>query len=360
MSQKMRREKPLISIIVPVYKTELYLRDCIDSLLKQTVKNIEIILVDDGSPDNCGALCDEYAALDDRIIVLHKKNQGLLKARISGVSFANAEYVGFVDSDDRITPDYFEKLYNTAILYNADIVYCSLTFLYEEYGSNRYKVARVGFSGEYEGEDLRKTIYPNLLYDYASDEEEKIPGFMVTKLYRKSILNDAFREVPKHLHIYEDVAVSFYAALEAKKVAFISDSVRYYYRQRSDSILHAFRTDYFEDVRTLLKFLKSSISKFKVEYELGTTFGRYSTGRALRVQESIAYSPVTFRYLCSAAKELVTSPLWVHDEALDFFSSPNNRMLRKFEIYILRKRSFCLCWVRMMVRHVRFLLCKNK
>ena len=96
---------PKVSIIVPVYKVEKYLRKCIDSIINQTLKDIEIILVDDGSPDNCGKICDEYAAKDTRIKVIHKENGGLSSARNAGMEVAEGEYIGFVDSDDWIESD---------------------------------------------------------------------------------------------------------------------------------------------------------------------------------------------------------------------------------------------------------------
>ena len=103
-----------VSVIVPVYKVEQYLERCLNSILKQTEKNIEIILVDDGSPDSCPQLCDEFAALDNRIKVVHQKNAGLGMARNSGLEIASGEYVMFVDSDDFIVPDAIEILYNAA------------------------------------------------------------------------------------------------------------------------------------------------------------------------------------------------------------------------------------------------------
>lgn len=112
---------PKISIIVPVYKVEKYIHKCIDSILNQTFKDFEIILVDDGSPDNCGKICDEYAQKDDRVVVIHKENCGVSSARNAGLDIARGEYIGFVDSDDYIEDDMYENLYNCSVLNNADI-----------------------------------------------------------------------------------------------------------------------------------------------------------------------------------------------------------------------------------------------
>src|SRR5665647_2657921 len=102
---------PLISIIVPIYKVENYIRNCVDSILNQTYKNLEVILVDDGSTDNCGNICDEYSLKDNRIKTIHKKNGGLSSARNAGLDVAKGEYIGFIDSDDWIEKDMYESLY---------------------------------------------------------------------------------------------------------------------------------------------------------------------------------------------------------------------------------------------------------
>ena len=105
-------ETPLISIIVPVYKVEPYLHKCVDSILSQTYTHLEIFLVDDGSPDNCGKICDDFARKDKRIKVIHKKNGGLSDARNVAIDVAKGEYITFVDSDDFVTSDYVETLYH--------------------------------------------------------------------------------------------------------------------------------------------------------------------------------------------------------------------------------------------------------
>lgn len=112
---------PKISIIVPVYKVEKYIHKCIDSILAQTFTDFELILVDDGSPDNCGKICDEYAKEDSRIVVIHKDNGGVSDARNIGISRANGEYIGFVDSDDYIDKDMYKNLYESCLNNKADI-----------------------------------------------------------------------------------------------------------------------------------------------------------------------------------------------------------------------------------------------
>lgn len=114
----------LISVIIPVYEVEQYLRRCVDSVINQTYKNLEIILVDDGSPDNCGKICDEYAVKDSRIKVIHKENGGLSSARNAGIDVAQGAYLSFVDSDDYINEQFIERLYDLLKEYDADIAQC--------------------------------------------------------------------------------------------------------------------------------------------------------------------------------------------------------------------------------------------
>ncbi len=119
-----KMDNPLISVIVPVYKVEPYLRRCLDSIVRQTYPNLEVILVDDGSPDNCGVICDDYAAADQRFTVFHKENGGVADARNYGTGFAAGEYVTFIDADDYVAPDYVEYLHQLLIATAADIACC--------------------------------------------------------------------------------------------------------------------------------------------------------------------------------------------------------------------------------------------
>lgn len=137
-----RTVKPLISIVVPIYNVEKYLRACIDSILDQTYRNLEIILVDDGSPDGCSAICDEYKEKDQRIIVIHQKNRGLSGARNAGIDKAQGQYIGFVDSDDTIEPQMFEVLLNNIQSSGAGMSICGRKIVDEEGNVSNKKYAR--------------------------------------------------------------------------------------------------------------------------------------------------------------------------------------------------------------------------
>ena len=209
---------PKISIIVPVYNMERYLHQCVDSILAQTFKDFELLLIDDGSKDSSGAICDQYAALDSRIRVIHKENGGLSDTRNLGIQMASAPLIGFVDSDDWIDPDMYEILYNTLIDNNADISMCGHYYSY----IHREKPSCSG--GDVTVYDGREALMMII-------EDRKIKSFLVDKLYKKEVIRE---QLPKSFY-YEDYATLFKWFVGISRLA-ICDSPKYHYRQRRGSI----------------------------------------------------------------------------------------------------------------------------
>ena len=136
---------PLISLVIPVYNVEKYLDKCMESVLAQTYDNYEVILVDDGSTDNSGKMCDEYAERDSRVTVYHQKNSGVSVARNVGIENAKGEFISFIDSDDWVDESYLEKLVNAQIKYNADLTICEYTNVYAD---GRPNVRRRSFESD--------------------------------------------------------------------------------------------------------------------------------------------------------------------------------------------------------------------
>lgn len=211
---------PTISVIVPVYKVEPYIHQCIDSILAQTYTDFELILVDDGSPDNCGLICDEYAKQDDRIRVIHQENRGLSAARNAGIDVAKGEYLTFIDSDDWITAHYLEKLYTAAINTDADIVCCDYFSKQSVANDNSTGAERIRIIS---GRDA-------LAARYSGDVQVRVSAW--GKLYRRSILEKLSFPEGK---IHEDQWFSTMAYYFAKKTAFLQNKL-YFYRLRDDSI----------------------------------------------------------------------------------------------------------------------------
>lgn len=217
----------LISVIVPIYNVEKYLQKCIDSILKQTYTNIEVILVDDGSPDNCGKICDDYKQLDHRISVIHKTNGGLSDARNVGIKESNGEFIVFVDSDDFINPNMIEILYNCHIKSEADIVICNFERFYE----NNLPQVNICFP------EIEFIIFkPIEALKLLNTAEYKYQFTMaVTKLYKKKIFMDI--KFPKG-KLHEDTFVAHRILDKANKIAY-TNLVFYYYLKREGSIMNS-------------------------------------------------------------------------------------------------------------------------
>ncbi len=232
---------PLISILVPVYNVEKYVCECIDSIIAQTYKNLEIILVDDGSTDQSGAICDEYAQKDSRIKVIHQENKGLAAVRNVAVATATGEYVGFVDSDDFVALDMYEKMLNLSQNKNADIVMCNIAYT-DEKGTliPNNKSAKNITSNEMSG----KEFLTNLCQNYNS-----IYVITVNKLYKRSLFDDIHYPDGK---THEDEAVIHRISHKCTRIVFTSDTF-YFYRQQSQSIMNRpFSTRHLDNMYSLL------------------------------------------------------------------------------------------------------------
>lgn len=224
-------DQPLISVIVPIYMIDRYVGLCIESIINQTYKNLEIILVDDGSKDRCPEICDLYKRKDDRIKVIHKPNGGLVSARKAGLQQSNGEWISYVDGDDWIGPGFIDGLYTAARTSSADMVCAGFT---RDLFSRSASFINTLSSGIYEGERL-KELWKNM----ASMSPYYRPGistYVWNKLFKRSILLDPQSRMDNRISIGEDGAVTYPALLTCSRVAVI-DNVAYHYRQREDSML---------------------------------------------------------------------------------------------------------------------------
>ena len=219
---------PLISVIVPVYRVEKYLERCVKSILSQTYKNLEVILVDDGSPDQCPAICDACAEKDARVKVIHQENKGLSGARNAGIDAASGEYLAFVDSDDYVSPHFIEELYQLLQDTGCAIGQCRFSYvkgdgLVEE-GDSAFCI--------YRGESLMEQLY---------GPEEKATCFVVAwnKLYRAELFKETGIRYPEG-RIHEDEATTYRLFHGAKKLAFLDRVLYGYYTENGGSITSVF------------------------------------------------------------------------------------------------------------------------
>lgn len=214
-------EKKLISVIVPVYKVECYLDRCVQSIIGQTYANLEIILIDDGSPDNCPIMCDVWKNRDSRIRVIHKNNGGLSDARNAGVVAAAGEYIAFVDSDDWIAPQMLERLYDAIQRDSSDIAACAVEMVWDDGTQSRMFTVQTNCVLE------KKEAQHALL------KETLLKQPVWYKLYRREIIRGILFEVGRY---HEDVFWSYQVMGNAKCVSLI-DYKGYFYNQRCGSIM---------------------------------------------------------------------------------------------------------------------------
>lgn len=218
-------QSELISVIVPVYKVEAYLDRCVQSIVDQTYRNLEIILVDDGSPDRCPAMCDAWAVKDYRIKVIHKQNGGPSDARNVGLQSAQGNYIAFVDSDDWIDLRFIECLYKAIIQTSAEISACNIRRLYDE--SQVKLIIKEPLDVQL---SAPKEAIRDILYD------SRFRTVVWNKLYKREVLNNEQFEVGR---FHEDEFFSYHIFDKAKQLAYI-DVPLYNYRQRPGSIMTSF------------------------------------------------------------------------------------------------------------------------
>ncbi len=212
----------IVSIIVPIYNVEKYLERCVDSIRNQTYRNLEIILVDDGSPDNCGRMCDAFAGEDPRIRVIHKPNGGLSEARNAGLESATGEYVSFIDSDDFIHPEMIRDLYGRMQKHQADIVQCSFRSVTED------SIVDPGPDNEKVLSNLEalRYLYTPFVVDYV---------MACNKLYRKALFGTIRYPISK---IHEDEFTTYKLIFKAKRIV-VTDKKYYHYYLSPNSIIRS-------------------------------------------------------------------------------------------------------------------------
>lgn len=254
----------LISVIVPIYNIDRYLGICIESIINQTHKNLEIILVDDGSPDRCPEICDLYAKKDNRIKVIHKKNGGLVSARKAGLMVATGDYVGYVDGDDWIGPGFYESLYSLIKACDADMIAAGHTR--DLFDKSEHFINSIP-SGLYENEklsELQKTMI-----SFGHFYRPGITTYVWNKLFKRSVLIEHQMNVDERITIGEDAAVVYPVIMTCRKI-YVTDNCAYHYRQREDSMLKtssSFNQE-IQKLKVLYNYLSEFAKKYSTEYRL--------------------------------------------------------------------------------------------
>lgn len=258
----------LVTIVIPVYKVEQYLNECVQSIVEQTYENIEIILVDDGSPDNCPIMCDEWAKKDCRIKVIHKKNGGVSSARNVGIETATGEWILFTDADDKLYRNALEKIINLEIE-TVDMVIANYTRNKNKSEMFSCKTSIV------ENKEIAQSIFD---YKFAYSNLKEVMNVKVSlftscwgKFYKKQILIDSKIKFSKELKLSEDAIFNFEYVSNVKDVLLLDECI-YYYRPNANSVTSTYSIKHFESNIFLieyllnLKILDKSISKARDFY----------------------------------------------------------------------------------------------
>lgn len=266
-----------LSVIVPIYNAEKYLERCVDSILRQEEKSIEVILVDDGSSDRSPSICDRYGQKHANVVVIHKANSGVSAARNDGIAVAQGDYIGFVDADDWIEPNMFLCLLEEAEKTNSDIVMCDATTIYDNGKIQADTITQLSGNTIMQKADFS----PPLLLEMAGSAWRCIYS---KRIYSAKLPNDCGIRFPLGVKFSEDRIFNLYAFGAANKVSYIKKS--YYNRfMNKKSAVHRFHEDYFEAYKKAADEIKKAISlAWDDDHELQKTYlGQLITGAEMAI-----------------------------------------------------------------------------
>ncbi len=255
------QEYPMFSIIVPIYNTERYLKQCLDSLVGQTYKNFEIILVDDGSTDESAKICDLYQDKYENIKVIHKKNRGLVMARKTGIEAAKGKYIGFVDSDDWLDLELLKEIKKTIDEYEPEMISFNVLL---EYSNRNEKQPNFIPYGYYDKEAMEERIYPIMLYN----KNENFYNFGIypsvsNKFFARHLIEENHCRDGR-ITMGEDAACT-YASLLAAESIYLMPQFFYHYRQNENSMTNQYDADHFKKYKILLEYLDKVLDDSKYD-----------------------------------------------------------------------------------------------
>jgi glycosyltransferase involved in cell wall biosynthesis len=269
-----------IGIVVPVYNSEIYLKKCIESILDQTYKNIEVILVDDGSTDNSGKICDKYAQSDSRVSVIHEKNLGPIKARYRGILNSKCDYITFVDADDWIDLHTYEYV-SICLDSDVDVIMFQMIRYFDE--KNKVRLVNKYVAGRYERNEIESDIFPNMIWNDKMQDYGVSPSLCDKVIKREKLLKEFENIKELQIHYGEDVAVVYPLFLEINSLV-IMDDYLYYHRQRNRTEIAEYikDSDYYKKLYILYDYLKKRINIQELKKQIDY-FYFYSVSIRLRI-----------------------------------------------------------------------------
>lgn len=303
------KENPLVSIVVPIYNTEEYLQRCIESIREQTYTNLEIVLVDDGSTDCSGEICDNYVVKDERFHVIHQPNGGIIAAKKAALRECHGEYIMIVDSDDWIEQGYIEAMLQYMVSSECSLV-CMNIFIH--YGSMIVETKNEIPAGTYETDEIAKDIFL-----YRNTTERGILPYSVLKLYKRELLAKALGQIGNDIVFAEDSAILFGIVFQNIRIC-IADESYYHYYIRKDSVCRAVNPNYLIELTSFYKYTKK-------------IFEAHSEREYLLRQLGI--------YLLERAKEAVNLRLGLTSEETPIYRQPNEI---DFSVFFNQKENIIL------------------
>lgn len=324
--------KDLITVIIPVYNAEKYIAECLESLINQTYKNLEIIAIDDGSKDNSGAICDQYKEKDSRIKVIHKENEGVSLARNAGLEIAKGEYIAFVDGDDYLEKEYLEKLLKALQEKQVDLVLCGFNRVYD---SHTEKVTK--------GQSLvmnKEEFLTDILNVQGG------AGIVHSKLWKKETIQDI--KFNREIKIGED---SYFCIQATKNVnnVYVLDDALYNYRFNNGSAVRKYKKDFPELCLTSMKIAKEYIEKeYKDDKEIIKKFNNYIAYHILLITVNYCFNNennLNWIKQIKCLKDICKIP--EYKEAIKYSNYDGLSLTRKITLFTIKYK---LYFITMLIR----------
>lgn len=320
---------PKVSVVVPVYNVEKYLKRCVESILAQTLKDIEIILVDDGSKDKSGKICDEYVQIDNRIKVIHKKNGGLSSARNAGLEIAQGEYVGFVDSDDDIANNMYQRMYETMEKEKVDFVMADYMRIPED-GKSFLKTLDID-GGRYNKDAIRKKIFPQLIM---GENLEYGPLLSVWHcLYRTAFLRKHNLKFDEEVRWSEDNIFSSFVGYYADSFYYLKGEGLYHYYSNPGTITTTYRPGAWDVYCTMNQHLHQFFDTVE-DYDFQKQLKLHMIFYACNCLGQVKVSGESFKKQMAIRKEIMSSSLL--KDAFHDFDFPNWSWKLKLQILLIK------------------------
>ena len=326
----------MISVIVPVYNVEKYIEDCLESILNQTYTNFELILVNDGSKDKSGQICDDYSQKHDSVIVIHKENGGQNSAIKTGLKKAKGEYIAFVDSDDWLEPNALELLYNSIKSSNADLV---VSNAYRNSEKEEDFLLHYCDEGEYDKQQIEQKIFPNLIVRMTQENVTVAPS-RCGKLFKKDLIMQVLHYCDDHIRRGEDKLLTYPYIIKCEKIAVISAKT-YHYRDNIESVSYTFHPNRMEEQKRLMSLLNDAVCEL-------TDYDFTSQIEAMSI-EAIDMTISESRYQISKIdrkKIYKTFKKTIKDDVVSSKYHPfARRFLERIKFWLIMNRCVNLLWI---------------